>query len=118
MFGQFSASHECAITSLESYKLHGPNAEQLLVLVHYTELAADKGIVLMRGRYSPNTLSPLDAQMLANLVGILYTTSAYEHVRRFNAQPDSFDFHGLIETVNALSASTINNTNAPSTPSA
>ena len=45
---------QCAYTPLIEYKTHQENARPLLLLNFYTELANDKGLVLMTGELDPD----------------------------------------------------------------
>lgn len=95
---QFSA-HSFYFTQLLAYQTHKENAPICLTLDHYTELAEEKGIVLMRGEANKDVLSPEEAQVLSLQVPIFYgrkSTQRFDLVRKFNCQPDQFDFRDLI----------------------
>ena len=48
--------NEAHFTSLINYQAHKENAPECLNMMHYTELAEDKGIVLMVGEYDKDVL--------------------------------------------------------------
>jgi ATP synthase F1 complex assembly factor 1 len=48
--------NEAHFTTLINYQAYEVNAPECLSLVHYTELAETKGIVLMVGEYDTNVL--------------------------------------------------------------
>ena len=50
------AGNEAHFTTLINYQAHAENAPECLTLVHYVDLAKDKGIVLMKGDFDPNVL--------------------------------------------------------------
>ena len=49
-------NNEAHFTSLINYQAHKENAPECLNMMHYTELAEDKGIVLMVGEYDKDVL--------------------------------------------------------------
>ncbi len=51
--------NEAHFTTLINYQAYSENAPECLTLVHYTELAEEKGIVLMVGEYDTNVLESL-----------------------------------------------------------
>ena len=48
--------NEAHFATLINYQAYGANAPECLTLVHYPELADEKGIVLMVGEYDTNML--------------------------------------------------------------
>lgn len=47
---------EAHFTTLINYQAYKENAPECLTLIHYTELAKEKGIVLMVGEYDTNVM--------------------------------------------------------------
>ena len=47
---------EAHFTTLINFQAHTENAPECLTLIHYTDLAEEKGIVLMVGEYDVNVL--------------------------------------------------------------
>eukprot|EP00096_Caligus_rogercresseyi_P013483 TRINITY_DN6124_c0_g2_i2.p1 TRINITY_DN6124_c0_g2~~TRINITY_DN6124_c0_g2_i2.p1 ORF type:complete len:299 (-),score=98.79 TRINITY_DN6124_c0_g2_i2:231-1127(-) len=68
---QFSG-HEAHFTTLINFQAYKENAPECLTMVHYPELAQEKGIVLMVGEFDSNVLSIAEAQCLANQVEMYY----------------------------------------------
>ena len=95
----------CLLTPLLEYKTHQDFARTMLTMTHFTELIDGKEIVLMRGEYDGNRISPQEAQYLANQVQIYYIGSEekYQHVVRFNHEPEKFDFGQLVKEMETLS---------------
>ncbi len=58
---------EAHFTTLINYQAHQENAPECLTLTHYTDLAEEKGIVLMVGEFDTNVL-----------VGSLYRQSCFK----------------------------------------
>ena len=48
--------NQAHFTTLINYQAYQENAPECLTLVHYTELAEEKGLVLMVGEYDTNVL--------------------------------------------------------------
>jgi len=101
--GQFST---LLFTKLSSYQLHGENAPVILSLRFYTDLSESKQIILMRGEYDPDSLSPIEAQSLVNQHQIFYNKgiSADDQqrlklVESFNTKPEEFDYNLLLKLI-------------------
>ncbi|KAG2464138.1 ATPF1 factor, partial [Polypterus senegalus] len=96
--GQWS-DHELHFTSLINIQTRADKAPSQLVLYHYPELQEDKGIVLMTAEMDATTLSPAQAQCLANQVQLFYGTQRQETfslVETFNHQPADFKHMSVI----------------------
>ncbi|XP_051789146.1 ATP synthase mitochondrial F1 complex assembly factor 1 [Erpetoichthys calabaricus] len=96
--GQWSG-HELHFTSLINIQTRADKAPSQLVLYHYPELQEDKGIVLMTAEMDATTLSPAQAQCLANQVQLFYGTQRQETfslVETFNHQPADFKHMSVI----------------------
>jgi len=103
VFTQFH-NDDFHITTLANYQAHQENAPECLCLVHYTELQG-KGLVLMKGEYDTNVLSPREAQYLANQLQLYYSgrdKAKLALVRCFNVTPDQFDHQELIRHLESL----------------
>lgn len=86
-------------TTLEEYRTHTTAARAHLAVTHYTELAADKGIVLVRG----DVLQKADVNifeakaLLQHMYEFYLNPRKYElFVRKFNQNPTSFQFKDLL----------------------
>ena len=93
-------------TKLSSFQLHRENAPIILSLQFYTELMESKQIVLMRGEYDSDCLSPMEAQTLVNQHQIFYNKGASQDdkdrlklVESFNLEPDKFDYNSLLKLI-------------------
>jgi len=91
--------NEAHFATLINYQAYGANAPECLTLVHYPELADEKGIVLMVGEYDTNMLtreesSCLGVQALLYYGGVGEKKSSLLH--RFTFQTEEFDVFDLI----------------------
>jgi len=101
---QFSG-HEAHFSTLINYQAHKENAPECLSMVHYTELAEEKGIVLMVGEYDKDVLNPKEAKCLADQVEIYYSRpseSKLELLNKFTKSPQYFKHVDLISEMNNL----------------
>lgn len=99
-------SGQIHFTPLISYQTHGADAPECLLMTYYTELKADKGIVLLHGEYDTNFLNAIEAQCLANQVQLYYgenDTHRTKLLEKFTMKPDSFDHMDLVKEVERLS---------------
>ena len=103
-FLQFQA-HQCYFTSLLEYKTKGEKARPYLTITHYTELAQEKDIVMMRGDINSNPkklLSTSNAHFLAFALQRFYSTDDPQKlklVQVLNTAPEKFDYQELITEV-------------------
>lgn len=99
-FVQHWNGNGCHLTPLLSYQTHKENSPACLSLKHYTELADDKGIVLMVGHPDMNILSVSESQLLALQVKMYYGIQSalkFNLVRVFNNSPSTFKYMELIK---------------------
>ncbi|KAJ3022939.1 ATP synthase mitochondrial F1 complex assembly factor 1 [Thoreauomyces humboldtii] len=100
------AGHQVFFTPLLEYQTHVENARPMLVITHHTDLAADKGIVLMRGDPAdPKQLTLPQAQNLVYQMQMFYVAGPPEKlnlVDKFHKDPGAFDYKELIDAVNTL----------------
>lgn len=102
--------NQAHFTTLINYQAYKENAPECLTIVHYTELAADKGIVLMVGDFDKNFLTIQEAQCLANYVEMFYCNPSQEKrelMDTFTNRPEEFkhaDLIAQIENVSLLTA--------------
>lgn len=97
---------EAHFTTLINYQAHKENAPECLSMVHYTELAEDKGIVLMVGEYDKDVLGPREAKCLADQVEIYYSRPSprkLELLEEFTERPAFFKHMDLVDEMNNLS---------------
>lgn len=73
---QFTGN-EAHFTSLINYQAFNENAPECLTLIHYTDLAETKGIVLMVGEYDSNILVRLETHFSIGFVLISNTSAFY-----------------------------------------
>lgn len=89
----------CHFTTLLSYQTYKENSPSCLSLRHYTELAEEKGIVLMVGYPDLNILSVHESQLLALQVKMFYGIQSalkFNLVRVFNNSPETFQHMQLV----------------------
>jgi len=88
---QFSGN-SIHFTPLLCYQVHKENAPECLNVTHYMDFK-DKGIILMRGEYDTNVLSPHEAQCLVNQLQMYYCkgdNAKEELLKLFTNTPDKF----------------------------
>lgn len=86
-------------TTLEEYRTHTTSSKAHLAITHYTELAADKGIVLVRGDVlQKSDVNIFEAKaLLKHTYDFYLDPRKYEvFVRKFNHNPASFQFKDLL----------------------
>jgi len=96
---------EAHFSTLINYQAHKENAPECLSMVHYTEFAEDKGIVLMVGEYDKDILNAKEAKCLADQVEIYYSRpneSKLDLMNKFTNSPQYFDHMELIKEMNNL----------------
>lgn len=96
--GQFR-DHAFYFTSLIIYQRYKDLAPPCLVLQHFPELGAKKGIVLMNGEFDKNSINMLEAQCLANQVKLFYNGEDLRKkmlLHAFNKDPSVFKYSDLI----------------------
>lgn len=102
---QQSSGNVVQFTSVDEYNRLGANASNFLTLYFYDDLAASKGLVLMRGAIHPERMSVPLSQMLINHLQVYYLSdSHYKFVELFNKTPASFDFDMLMLNTRAILA--------------
>ena len=102
---------------MQAYK---ENAPECLTIVHYTELADDKGIVLMVGEFDKNFLTIQEAQCLANYVEMFYCNPSLEKrelMDTFTNRPEQFKHADLIAQIENVSLLTAAPSSAPAAAS-
>jgi len=100
--GQWGGN-EINFTSLEHFKLNGPDAPVLLTLCHYPDLIETKGITLMVGDVDESLISKLDAQLLATYVQYFHTEPrGMSLIQTFNTKPESFKYDDVIKAVETI----------------
>lgn len=100
--GQWQGN-QFAFTSMLEYQMHQENARPYLLLNHYTELLAAKGVALMAGDLDEN-VTVIDAQTLANQVQMFYLGSdeMLQLVEDFNKKPDAFDHADILAALEKM----------------
>jgi len=96
---------EVHFTSLINYQAHKENAPECLNMIHYTELADTKGIVLMVGEYDKDNLSSSEARCLADQVELYYSRPSdkrLELMTKFTKSPTLFSHDDLIKEINNI----------------
>lgn len=105
------AGNEAHFTSLINFQAFNENAPECLTLVHYTDLADAKGVVLMVGEFDNNILNIQDAQCLANQIEMYYcnpSAAKKSLLETFTFKPAEFkhqDLVGQIENISLLTES-------------
>jgi len=92
---------EAHFTTLINFQAHKENAPECLSMVHYTELAGEKGIVLMVGEYDKDVLSAGQARSLVAQTVQYYGLARAEdkklaHLARFTHQTEEFNHLDLV----------------------
>ncbi|XP_016054781.1 PREDICTED: ATP synthase mitochondrial F1 complex assembly factor 1 [Miniopterus natalensis] len=96
--GQWSGT-ELHFTALINIQTRGEAAASQLILYHYPELKAEKGIVLMTAEMDSTFLNVAEAQCIANQVQLFYATDrkeTYALVETFNFRPNEFKYMSVI----------------------
>ncbi|KAI8508934.1 ATP synthase mitochondrial F1 complex assembly factor 1 [Branchiostoma belcheri] len=101
---QFSG-HECHFTPLISFQAHKENAPSCIQMVHYPDLADNKGIVLMRAEVDTKILTTVEAKFLVDQMTMYYTARSdqrFSIVRNFTVKPTEFDHMVLIKELESI----------------
>lgn len=96
---------EAHFTSLINYQAHKENAPECLNMMHYTEMAESKGIVLMVGEYDKDVLSSTEARCLADQVELYYSrpsAARLDILTKFTSTPTLFSHDDLIAEMNSI----------------
>lgn len=100
--GQWGGN-EINFTSLEHYKLNGPDAPVLLSMCHYPELVESKGICLMVGDVDSNLIRKEDAHLLAMYVQYFHTEEkGMNLIKKFSTAPQDFKYEDVIKAVETI----------------
>ncbi|XP_071747863.1 ATP synthase mitochondrial F1 complex assembly factor 1 isoform X1 [Lepeophtheirus salmonis] len=105
---QFSGN-EAHFTTLINFQAYKENSPECLTMVHYPELAEDKGIVLMVGEFDKNILSMSEASCLVVQALIYYggdlevegNLKRLKHLIDFKYNTDEFNHFDLIAGLEA-----------------
>ncbi|XP_055380988.1 ATP synthase mitochondrial F1 complex assembly factor 1 [Condylostylus longicornis] len=98
------AANTVHFTPLLAYQVHHENAPECLNMIFYTEMK-DKGLVLMRGEFDHQVLSPQEAQCLANELQLYYSSddpARSKLLENFTRKPDSFKHMDLIKQLEEI----------------
>ncbi|KAI6655186.1 ATP synthase mitochondrial F1 complex assembly factor 1-like [Oopsacas minuta] len=104
MFQQFS-NNQFHFTALEDYNSLKEHAPVYLSMSYYSELAKEKDIVLMAGKFDLEKMKTEEAQLLAHFVQLYYGQNNKERIeliRSFNFTPNLFDYKQLIQQFKQL----------------
>merc|ERR1719189_2684821 len=96
---------EAHFTSLINYQAHKENAPECLNMMHYTEMAESKGVVLMVGEYDKDVLSSTEARCLADQVELYYSrpsAARLDILTKFTSTPTLFSHDDLIAEMNSI----------------
>lgn len=100
--GQWGGN-EINFTSLEHYKLNGPDAPVLLSMCHYPELVESKGICLMVGDVDSQLIRKEDAHLLAMYVQYFHTEEkGMNLIKKFSTEPQNFKYDDVIRAVETI----------------
>jgi len=73
------------------------NTPKALQLMYYCEFLDTKDVVLMRGQIDPQQIDVHEATLLVGQTQLFYLdNSRYEMVKKFNENPQAFDYHDLL----------------------
>lgn len=98
--------NEAHFTSLINYQAYNENAPEVMTLVHYTDVAESKEIVLMVGEFDGNSLSLQEAQCLANQVEMYYCNPSESKkylLDTFTFKPQEFKHQDLVDQLENIS---------------
>lgn len=98
--------NEAHFTSLINYQAYKENAPEVMTLVHYTDVAESKEIVLMVGEFDGNSLSLQEAQCLANQVEMYYCNPSESKkylLDTFTFKPQEFKHQDLVDQLENIS---------------
>lgn len=98
--------NEAHFTSLINYQAYSENAPEVMSLVHYTDVAESKEIVLMVGEFDGNSLSLQEAQCLANQVEMYYCNPSESKkylLDTFTFKPQEFKHQDLVDQLENIS---------------
>lgn len=85
-------------TSLVEYQTHGEYAPYSLVVRHYTELADNKNLILMKGEIASDHLQPELATLLVHQTQMAYGSDEnFVLVETMNKKPDEFKHMDVID---------------------
>jgi len=96
------SNNDFHFTSLHNYQRYKEYAPNQLTLKHFTELEKDKGIVLMSGMLTDNSISVTDAQFLSYQLQH-FSTRRPDLIRNFNTHPESFKVDDIIDALDNIS---------------
>jgi len=100
--GQWGGN-EINFTSLEHYKLNGPDAPVLLSMCHYPDLMESKGLCLMVGDVDSSLIRKEDAHLLAMYVQYFHTEEkGMNLVKKFSTAPQDFKYEDVIAAVETI----------------
>lgn len=97
--------NEVHFTPLISYQAYKADAPECLTLVYYAELLESKGVVLMKGEFDKNILSPIEAQCLVNTLHLYYGEKNEKRLNlmhTFTYSPDSFRYMDLVAEMDTI----------------
>ena len=85
-------------TPLLAFQTHGEFAPYSLSVNYYTELAEEKGIVLMKGEIASDDLGPELATLLVHQTQLMYGSDEnFELVKTMHERPDDFKHMDIID---------------------
>ena len=98
MVTQFLGPQHLLITSAIDYQQAGASAAPHAIVTFYRELADSKQIVLGRVDIIGGTVLAKESarKFAVSLAEMYLADERYEHVRRFNKEPGSFDFNAVL----------------------
>jgi len=102
------AGTEVHFTPLINYQAYKENAPECMTMVHYTELAEDKGIVLMTSEYDKSIINAREAQCLANELQLYYCRPDERRrhlLEQFTTRPDQFRYQDLVTVLEDIQLS-------------
>ncbi len=97
LVSQFQDGKHCLMTSVDAFRVNQQNAAPMIVSTIYDELVQEKGIALLRA----DIINRVDITRDDALHAVKFLRSAYvnrfELVKRFNADPRSFDYNEFMQ---------------------
>ena len=85
------------LTFLGDYQVNPTGANPYMVLTAFTELIPTKGICLIRGDLISNLSEDEGQTIMERLLNSYLRDSEYETIRKFNQEPDKFNYEKHIQ---------------------
>lgn len=93
------------VTGLEEYKQMGPQAPTKASFTFFTELATEKDLTLIHGRFNESQLnSTQSSALLQNFCAAYSNDELFRWVKDFSDRPNEFNFDQFLSTFTAAAS--------------